>query len=193
MTYYLFDNPRAAIVLAMLVETAILLAWAFTHGRVRARYLVVGPLLVAVALGLDRLVETDREQLVRHTREVVQAAEDENAEAIVDLLSEQFMLANGFDKAKAADVIRRHLAQPIIASNIIRDLLVLNVQQDTGVVEFKVTTMLDRRSQYALARLLNSRWRFDFVRDADGVFRLRDINMMSFNGGEPLDVWAIRM
>jgi len=132
MYYHLFDSPNAGLIIAVLFETVILLAWAFTSGRVKKVYILTGPLLAGLFLLLDYAVDTNREQLERVTRQIVQGAEDEDAAAIINLLSDNLLLDNGFRKEQASQAIAHRLSKPLIATNGIRSLEVTSAGEQTG-------------------------------------------------------------
>lgn len=164
---YLFENPRPLIALAMILEAAIFVAWKVRPDKVRPYWLLAGVVIIAMAILADRFVTTDRESLEDITRQVVRAAEDEDAQTIIDQLSGDFRTTGGLDKATTAETIRWHLAKPLISGNYINELIVKDVRKDGGSVELEVTTNIDPKSIYALWRVVVSRWRFDFVRDGD--------------------------
>ena len=176
MTYHLFDSPRLALFIAVLAEIILYAAWMFTHGRLKKRYLLIGPLLAGMSLLLDLTVETNREALERLTRTIVQAAEEENAPAIIDHLSDNFFDFNGLDKDRTSGRIETWLARPLISTNRINQLQVLTAQDDTGTVEFHVTTVLDPKNPYAAyPPIVKTVWRFEFIRDPDGAYAVARI------------------
>ena len=67
MSYYMFDSIRHAMIVAVIVETIMVLMWAFSQWRWRRWALLAGPLLAGLIILLDYSVETNREQLERLT------------------------------------------------------------------------------------------------------------------------------
>lgn len=192
MEYYLFDSCRWGIIIAIVVETVVLLGWAFGRGRVRREILLAGPVIVILFLGLDKLVETDREQLERLSRQIVQAAEDEDAGTIINLLSDNFMYADLYDKESASREIAAKLAKPLISKNRITKLLVTSAGENTGEVELTILTTLDPRSEYIGVSLVKTRWRFEYVRDYAKQYQVGNIAMLSLNNGKPVDPFRFR-
>jgi len=189
MYYHLFDSPNAGLIIAVLLETVILLAWAFTSGRVKKVYILTGPLLAGLFLLLDYAVDTNREQLERVTRQIVQGAEDEDAAAIINLLSDNLLLDNGFRKEQASQVIAQRLSKPLIATNSIRSLEVTSAGEQSGRVEFAVLTTIDPQSNYAMIPVVGSSWLFEYVRDSDGQFRVKNMIMLKFRNGPGFDIF----
>jgi len=190
VTYYLFETVRLGIIIGFIAETLLFLAWTFARGRLPCHLLLTGPAIVALFILLDCAVQTDREQIQTITRQIIEAAEDENPGAIVAHLSDNLLINNTLTKDDVAGIIEYHLARPVISNNTVNQLLVTNVQDRLGQVEFKVTTNIDQRSPYAIWRIVQSRWRFDFVRDEpDAPYRVANMVMLSLQGQAPIDVF----
>jgi hypothetical protein len=101
-------------------------------------------------------------------------------------------LSNGMDSATAQRIVRQRLARGIIQKNNIHQLQVTVTDKTHGQVEFSVTTTFDPKSDYAVAPLLISSGRLDYIRDEDGKYRLRDIVNVRFNNSEPIDVFRYK-
>ncbi|MCK4628953.1 MAG: hypothetical protein KAT56_08105 [Sedimentisphaerales bacterium] len=198
MVYHLFDSPRLGLLIALLIEIVLFLAWSFTNGRIRKLYLLVGPVLAGLFILIDVIVQTNREQLEMITCRIVQAAEDENAPGIISHISDNFLLDNGFDKMMAARAIETKLAKPLIANNNISNLRVTRAEDTTGQVEFKVTTTLDPKSRYALIPVVTTFWRFDYARSDNQPFKVRNMTMLWLIPGivgqkkSPINVFTYR-
>lgn len=190
--YYLFDSPRLGIVIAIIVETAILLGFAFARQYVRWWHLLAGPVLAGAFVLCDMAVETRREQLESVTRQIVKAVEDEDADCVISLFSDDMRLSNGMDKVTAERIVRQRLDKPIIENNNIHQLEVTVADKMHGRVEFSVTTTFDPKSDYAVAPLVISSWRFDYMRDEDDKYRLKDITNIRFNNSEAIDVFRYK-
>ena len=186
----LFESPRPLLAIAIALEAVLMLAWLLTHSKVRPHWLLVGPIVAGAAFLLDGLVETNREQLDRTTRLIVQAAEDENAPLLIAQLSDNLSLENGLGKHGVSTYLNDVLSKPLIATNMINEIQVVEVEDNHGRVEFSVTTNIDHRSDLALVRLIRTQWQFDYIRDPDGVYRLRNLEMLSYNNSRPFDIFA---
>jgi hypothetical protein len=178
MSYYLFDNPKMGILIALIAEFLLVMTWAILQGRFRKLLLLIGPVLAGAFILLDVLVHTDREALEEATRQVVQAAEEEDAASIIALISDKFL----HEASITRDVINQQIQQrfpddkDIIDSNRVTKLEVTEVKESGGKVEFTVLTTMGLQSKYAHI-LQKSRWRFHFTRDPDGQFRINNIEM----------------
>ena len=156
-------------------------------------YLLVGPGVIGFFVLMDVLVETNSEKLDGATRVIVQAAEDEEAEIIIDLMSNNLLINKRLKKEAAATVVRSYLATPMITKNKVSELLVKEVSEQGGHVEVALFTTFDSKGDYAMVPLLQTRWRLDFVKDADGRYRVSDIKMLRLGDAQGIDVFSGRV
>ena len=144
---------------------------------------------------MDYFVETSREQLERLTLQIVQAAEQENAQGIIDLLSDNLLLNNGLDKNGASLAIENKLARPLIDANIVTKLFVTSSEDTTGQVEFNVITTIDRRSSYAIVPAIRTSWIIEYTREnTKQEYRVSNIVMTAVNDdkSQVFDVFRFR-
>ena len=178
MSYYLFENPSMGILIAVVVEFLLVMTWAMFRDRFKKPLLLVGPGLAGLFVLLDVLVQTNREELEEATRQVVQAAEEEDAESIIALISDTFLHDASIDREAINKQIQRRFPadRDIIDNNRITKLEVIEVNESGGKVEFSVLTTMGPESKYTDI-LQKSRWRFHFTRDPDGQYRIHNIEM----------------
>ena len=123
-------------------------------------------------------------------RQMVQAAEDENADVLIDMLHDDFKASQAIDKSAASAIIRGYFSRPQVNNNHIDSMEITVDSDDKGEVLLGVTTTLDPKSPYAMTvPVVRSTWRFDFLRDDDGVFRAVDLEMIKLHDGQPVNVW----
>lgn len=186
MSYYLFDNPKVGIIVAIIVEVLMVLSWLFAREKIRWYGLLAGPVLAGLFLLLDWMVLTNREELVETTEMVVQAAEEEQAQVIINSLSNEITMSNGLDRATVVASIQKYLAAPLIQSNFIAEMVVRDDSNENGQVEFSVRTIFDPKSRYAYASYLRSKWRFEYARgDGGGAYQITNMECLEINGQKP--------
>ncbi|MBN2210625.1 MAG: hypothetical protein JW709_04440 [Sedimentisphaerales bacterium] len=173
----IWESSRGIILIAAAVEAVVFIAHLVRPDKVRWYAFLVGPVLAALGILADMAKETYRETVERVTREVVLAAEEEDAQAIIDRISVQFTHKNTLIKIAAEAIIRRRLKGPLIDYNKITRYDLTQDDPDHPVVEFTVFTQFDKNSPYG-AIIEKTRWRFDFVRDEDGQYRIADIQLL---------------
>jgi len=191
MSYYFFDNPTWGIVIAILVEFILILTWIFLRERTNPFTLLAGPVIAGLFLLGDFLVETNREKVEKTVRQLALYAEQENAEAFLALLSQDIQLPNRMGKEQIASRLRDFFARPLIANNRIYQVRVHQVDDQQAQAELHVTTTLDENSQYRVyAPILTMKWKLDFVRDPDNIYRLTNAVMTSLNNSSGVDVFT---
>jgi len=189
MGHYLFEDATIGIILAVAVEIFLLISWLFMRKKFNKLVLLMGPGIICLFVLMDVLVKTNREHLEETTRKIVKAAQEENADAIISLLSDNLLINNRLDKPATADIIRWHLARPLIAKNYIKELLVKSAHDKSGQVEFEVITNIDPKSSYGIIPIVSSRWLFVYVRDPDGPYRVSNMVMLKLADQAGIDVF----
>ncbi len=167
------ESPMVGVITGVIIELFIVISYRSLQFRWRSLLLLIGPVVIAGALAIDYFVVTNKEALIATTKTIIQAAEDENAEAIIRLLDEDIEMSSdeipgvqgvGIDRASL--VIRGYLNGPFISNNIIRELSVKKVSDTHGSVYFSVSTTFDPKSKKAAGGYVRSDWQFDYIIDS---------------------------
>lgn len=187
MEYYLFDKPNYGIIAGIIIETAMFIVWAISQRQYRHLYLLAGPAIIGLAFLMDALVETNREQVESTTRAIVQAAEEENAQAIIDMLSDHFIFYLKYDKQKFSAELNARMNKPLIESNLITALRVTKATNKSGQAECAIFTTFPAGSNYSMYGTGKTKWQFDYIRNKDGRYRLSGLTMLSLNNGAPVN------
>ncbi len=189
MSYYLFDNISIGILLAIGLEIVAVIVYNFSEWKWRKLALLSGFLLLGLLILMDIFVETNREQLERITREVVRAAQDEQPRTIAFHLSPELLVGGKYNKKVIVQIIDNWLSEPIIDSNLISKLEVINDRNDNGRVEISILTQFDPQGKLASVSLLKSRWRLEFIKQGKEPYKIVNIINTSVNDGAGID-WA---
>jgi len=189
--HHIFDNPFTLLVSAGILEAIILVSWLLARDRVTSWSLLAGPLLAGLVLFLDWAVDTNREQLERITRDVVQAVEDRHDDSIIDALDVNFQAGNSIDKTAAADVIKHYLAKPFIDNNLVRNLQVKRDDDMGGEVIFTVISFMDAKSPYYFIPTVTTQWQFDYARqNTKDSFKIIEMHHLKVGGEKPqVNIW----
>ncbi len=179
----IWESSREIIYLALAVEVAVFIAHLIRPDKVRWYAFLAGPILALLGIIADMSRETYREAVERVTNEVVLAAEEEDAAAILDRLSDQFAHKNKLDKLAAEASIRLSFSRPIIDYNKITRYDLTDDDPARPVVEFTVITQFDRNASYG--GIAKTRWRLEFVQDADEAYRIAGIEWLLLNDQKP--------
>jgi hypothetical protein len=183
---WLFEGWPAVYVVLAAVAVVLLVAWAQT----RKRYWFYGTVAFLALIGLyfllDRLVETDREQIVRKLGEMSAGVRERNVDRIFAHVSEQFRLNNS-DRAAF-----RAFAEKAISRGQVTEVKVWDFQFPDDFRSTERRTVRGASQQVQLARvqfrinpegpgLTNAQFlvRATFVRDPDGQLRLLDFQLFN--------------
>ena len=189
MGYHFFEDPTMGIILAAIAETILLISWMFMRENFRKLLLLIGLAIAGLFLGLDWLIQTNSEQLKDNTRQIINAVELEQPDKVAAFISDRCLINNFLDKAAAEEIIKYHLAGPVIQSNTITELLINQVSDQTGRVEVCVITVFDSSGTYAMVPLIKTRWQMDYTRDPDGFYRITNITMLKLGDQKGINVW----
>lgn len=185
MAYHLFDDATLLIVVAVILEMLLLVASVFVPQRRKKLILLIGPALVGLALALDYLVETNREELVAVTDEILQDVEDEDAAGVMDHISPAARFRGRLDKAAVAGVVSVVMQRPFVKALNVTRLNVEDAQDQTGTVRLRVMAILDSQSVYGEEYPVPTEWLLDYVRDSDGQYRLGDAQLLTPSNIDP--------
>ena len=185
MGFHLFENPRLGFIIAVAIELILLLWWLIAPHRVNKLSFLAGPLFAGLFILMDLAVVTYREQLEIHTRRVILAAQEEDAQTIIDLLSEDLQMAGGIDKPHFSSVIKAYMSKPFIRKNSVRNLKILDADEKGGRVEVKIITNTDPKGSYAIYPLVTTQWRFDYKRNKEGQYKIVDLILLKLNNSKP--------
>jgi hypothetical protein len=176
---WLFEGRPTVYVLLVAGAVFLLVAW----WQTRKRYALLGAGAVVGLIGLyfllDRLVVTDREQIVRQVREMAAAVKARNIDGLFAQVSDEFQVG-GLDKAGF-----RSYAEQAILGGKVQEVEVWDFDVPSGFRsphESRVGTST-RPTEVARIRfkakpkgpILGDAWflcRAQFVRDPDGRWRL---------------------
>jgi hypothetical protein len=195
MSWNPLESIKLGLLIAVIIETVILLGWAFVRQRMRGWYFLAGPVILCLFLTLDIMVVTNREKLINNTRKLIKYAQNENAQGIIDLISDKFLFGNYLKKKPAADIIKTKFDKPIIDTNLVFNLKVVSVDQHRGQTDCTIITTFDPHSPYAIAQGLKTKWSFIFIRDPDGQYRLQNLILRSVNNNphKKINIFKFRL
>ncbi len=140
----IFEQPWTLLSVAAL---ALLTLLAF-HGYLFYKRIywpwLIPFLIAALAFGLDRLVETDREKIQTAVAKIAKAAEQENPDAVEPLIAENY--SDSFHKSKKHLINRCKIVlnEPLIEKNIPR-IVSINIDSPLASVVFTVRVLADPR------------------------------------------------
>jgi hypothetical protein len=176
MQDFLFDTPYWLLGL-LVVGTAVIWISGNSRQNDAIKRLALIPFLLAIALGLlSFLIDTDKEKVIKRTRQIVTAVEKQDKAAADQLLHPQADLA-GFDKTAILARIGTAASQYHIGSIRITSIDVQPSGPDLSVV-FSATANLEMGS---FSGPVPSTWTFTWEKTGQG-WLLRDIRPINLHG-----------
>jgi hypothetical protein len=183
---WLFEGRAAVYVVLAAALVVLLVAWQ----QSRKRYWLYAAAAFGVLIGLyfllDRLVETDREQIVRKVEEMSAGVRERNVERIFAHVSEQFRLNNS-DRAAF-----RRFAEEAIRRGQVTEVKAWDFQFADDFRATERRTVRGTAQQVPVARVqfrvkpegpglttAGFLCRATFVRDPDGQLRLLDFQLFN--------------
>ena len=183
---WLFEGQTTVYVVLAAATVILFVAW----WQTRKRYWFYGTVAFLALIGLyfllDRLVETDREQIERKLNEMAAGVRERNVDRIFAHVSEQFRLNNS-DRAAF-----RAFAEGAIRTGQVTEVRVRDPQFPDDFRSTERRTVRGASQQVQLARvqfrallegpqLTNAQFlvRATFVRDPDGQLRLLDFQLFN--------------
>jgi len=157
---WLFEGRPSVYAVLVALTVFLLLAW----GQMRKRWLLAGAGFAVVLIGLyillDKLVETDREQIVRKLMEMAAAVNAHNLDAAFVHISDQFRSQGGKTKRELRAAAQAHLDRRDVESVQVWDIFIEGrPAREQGEVHV-----------FFSAKARNSR---EFLTDCDAIFEFR--------------------
>jgi hypothetical protein len=120
---WLFEGRAAVYVVLAALAAFLLVVW----WQRRKRWCLVAVAIVAGLIGLyallDKVVETDREQIVRKVQEMAAAANARNLDALLDNISEQFRSPRGKSKEELRSAVKGYLDSQFVEKVQVWDIV----------------------------------------------------------------------
>jgi hypothetical protein len=190
---WLFEG-RLAVYLSLLAFAVVcLVAWQRTRRGVAVIAIGIVLILAGLYFMLDRLVETDREQIERKLLDMAANVQTQNVAAIFSHVSEDFRGGSGA-KERFRQFAESHLQRGDVTSVAVRDIefpedfrspiQIPGRQAEGARFSFRVNT------HGGIAEGWQALGQARFVRDPDGQWRLFDFRLFNpvVNSNEPIAI-----
>ena len=190
---WLFEGRASVYVSLAAIAIVMLLAWQQT----RKRFCLIG---LAAALGLaglyfllDRLVETDREQVVRKVEEMAAGVRARNADAIFRHISDRFS-RSGVDRARFREAVDSLLRNRMVDEVEVWDFQFPADSDTQGQLPGRsasgeaIVVSFTAKPKGGLADGKFGRCDATFVHDADGQWRLFDFRVFDPVANQPVPI-----
>jgi len=143
--FNIFEHPWGLLTVALIVSL-ILLALRWVSQAKHLLYLWFLPVLLALAaLGLDFLVQTDKEKIKAVINTVVKAVEKEKPNVIDKIIAADYTDSYHIKKSRLMGQCKAWLSEPLVEKNIKR-ILDMQITPQTAAVTLTVRTIFDKES-----------------------------------------------
>jgi hypothetical protein len=140
-----FENPWGLITIAVVAVLILLMFRSIFPEKRRWWQWLLPAFLVVAAFGLDFLVETDSEKINAVINKGVKAVEDENPDAIEQIIADNYADSYHSSKSVLMAHCREVLSEPLVEKNIKRTVST-TIQPPKATVIFTVRILFDKQS-----------------------------------------------
>ncbi len=143
----IFEQPWTLLIVAILVLFVILILRRIFPEKRHWWQLALPTFLIAAAFGLDFLVQTDSEKINTVINTMVEAIEEEDPDAIEQIISDNYRDSYHSTKEILIYYCRMKLSEPLVEKNIKRVLSIeISPPKTTATAIFTVRTVFDKQS-----------------------------------------------
>ncbi len=185
----IFYQPWTLVIIGLSAELAVLIGARFWPLKVRRKHLLIGPILIGLAFGLDYLVTTDTEKIEAIIATVVQAAQEEQAEDIISFIAPDYADSFHHSRESFAAFCRQIFSQPQIEKNWLTNKE-FKLRKTEATVWITAVTRLDERNQWTAGlSVIKTTWRLEFSRQPDKSWLITTIELIGL--GDKLVDWKV--
>jgi len=168
------ENPWGLLIIAAVAALILLIIRSVSPDKCRWWQWFLPLLIAATAFGLDYFIQTDTEKVKLLIKTVAMAVEEENPDAIEQLISPYYRDSFHPSKQHLMSHCRRTLSGPLVEENIIR----------TGKIEFSSPKTTAKATFTVRIRFDQESYIYDFKRE---MFTKVELNLQK----EPDSRWLI--
>ena len=151
----IFETPWLLIIIAVSLLFIILILNAVFTPKKQKLYLLIPLIIAASAFPLDHFFKTDSEKITTTINKAVQAVEDENPQALIPLIGENYKDNFHFNKKHFISHATARLTPPLVEKNIWTYLdKGLEINSNLATANISVRIILDPKSQVNYVKVM---------------------------------------
>ena len=175
-----FEQPWVWAAIGLWLSIGLLLAkrrWPLSLSR---KHLLIGPLLVVLAFGLDWLMTTDREKIETVVAKIARATKEENAEEIISHIGPGYRGQLGHSRQVFAELCRQIFSSPQIQDNWLlkRELALADGE---AMAHITALSQLDQQSEWAVFSPAKTVWQVELTKQPNGSWKIVWIELLELN------------
>ncbi len=178
---WLFEGRTNVYVILVALTVFPLLAWWQTRKRWWLYVVAVAAASIGLYALLDKMVETDREQIVRKVQVMAAAMNARNLDALFENVSENFRSPQGRNKQEFRDEVASRM-------RIVENIRVWDIVCDTPSRDQPVRVFFSAKAESGRELLADCEAMFDF--DAQHGWRMRSIRLFK---PQTTEEWQIQL
>ncbi len=167
--FQIFEHPWGLLITAAVVVLILLIIRSFSPDKHRRWQWFLPLLIVAAAFGLDHFIQTDAEKIKALIKTAVTAFEEENPDAIEQLISPYYHDSFHGSKQHLMSYCRATLSRPLVEENITRiGKIEFSSPNTTATATFTVRIRFDQESYiYSFKREMFTRVQLNLQKEPD--------------------------
>ena len=177
-----FEQPWTLLTAGIIILIFLLLIRSMFSRKTFLLLLLVPLLLVLIGFGLDHVVKTDNEKIRVVLKTVMEAAEEENADAIEPLISENYRDSLYTSKYHLMLFCRARLSDPTIAQAI-TSIISSEITPPRASIVLTVRVVFDEQSYVAenYKRIVMAKLRMDLQKQADKNWLITRVELLEID------------
>jgi len=141
----IFEQPWTLLILAIVTLLAALVIPKLFERKRHWRQFAIPALLALTAFGADSFIQTDTEQISQVIGIAAKAVENENCDAIREIISDDYRDSHHNNKDSLLRYCKAEFSKPLVAKNVKR-ILAIDISSRNATVIFTMRLVFDKRS-----------------------------------------------
>lgn len=177
-----FEQPWTLLTTAIIILLFLLLIRSMFSKKDFLLMLLVPVLIALLGFGLDQVVKTDNEKIRTVLKTVMEAAEEENADAIEPLISDNYRDSLYSNKQRLMFFCRTKLAEPTI-EQAITTIINSEITPPTATIVLTVRVVFDEQSNVAqiYKRIVMARLRIELQKQSDENWLITRVELLEID------------
>jgi hypothetical protein len=144
----IFEYWWTALLLAAIVQAILAIIHIVKPNTRKLRHILIPIAIIAIGIGVERLVQTDFEKITILVGDAVSASQNEDVAAIDVLLAPDYSDSCNNTKTAVMEYCKRWFARPLIAKNNVQ-FIQIEIHRPAAEINLAAIVHLDQKSDFA--------------------------------------------